>query len=41
MVINQNYLDEYYERFEMLVVVTAMKVAVAWDIIPCNLAAVY
>jgi len=34
-------LDEYYEIFEMLMVVTAMKVAVVWDTIPCNLAAVY
>jgi len=25
----------------MLMVVTAMKVAVVWDIIPCSLAAVY
>jgi amino acid permease len=29
-------LDGSCERFEMLMVVTAMKVAVVWDIIPCS-----
>lgn len=33
--------DEYCERFEFLIVVTAVKVSVVWDVIPCSLTAVY